>query len=364
MILKDITDVLEELAPKQYAEDFDNVGLLVGSYTQEVSKALLTLDCTEEVIDEAINKNANLIITFHPIIFKGLKSITGKNYVERVVLKAIKNDIAIYAIHTNLDFAWQGSNKHLCNILGLSNIKILLPKQETIKKLTFYVPSDYTEEVRNELFKVGAGSIGNYDNCSFNIEGTGTFKGNSESNPVIGEKGKIHREKEVAVSLTYPWHIENIIISKLKNVHPYEEVAYEVIQLDNVNQHIGIGMFGELSKELSETEFLKFVKEKLPTDCIRHSKLTNRKIKKIAALGGSGSFGLQQAKAVEADAYISGDFKYHEFFTAENEILICDIGHYESEQFIKSLLYDVLTKKITNFAFISSEVNTNPVNYF
>ncbi len=364
MTVRDITCILEELAPKPYAESFDNVGLLVGNLNQKVSKALLTLDCTEEVVDEAIEKKSDLIITFHPIIFKGLKSITGKNYVERVVLKAIKNDIAIYAIHTNLDFAWQGSNKKLCDILKLSNIKILLPKEKTIKKLTFYAPNDHAEKVREALFKVGAGSIGNYSHCSFNVEGTGSFKGNEESNPVIGKKGALHYEKETAVNMTFPWYLENQIISTLRKVHPYEEVAYEISPLDNINQHIGIGMYGLLPNPMEEKEFLQFVKRKLPTDCIRHSKLTGKRIQKVAVLGGSGSFGLEKAKQVKADAYISADFKYHEFFTAENQLLICDIGHYESEQFIKSLLFDVLTKKITNFAFALSEVNTNPVNYY
>ncbi|APD07833.1 GTP cyclohydrolase 1 type 2 like protein [Flavobacteriaceae bacterium UJ101] len=364
MTVQDIANALEEIAPQPYAESFDNVGLLIGNSKQTVSKALLTLDCTEEVVEEAIQKKANLIITFHPIIFKGLKRITGKNYVERVVLKAIKHDISIYAIHTNLDFAWQGSNKKLCDILDLSDIKILIPKENTIKKLTFYVPIDSTEKVRDALFSIGAGSIGNYDHCSFNIEGMGSFKGNKESNPTLGKKEMLHFEKETAVNMTFPWYLEHRIVSTLKKVHPYEEVAYEITSLDNINQHIGIGMYGNLPKPMDEHEFLAFVKEKLPTDCIRHSKLTGKTIQKIAVLGGSGSFGLEQAKRVEADAYISGDFKYHEFFSSENQILICDIGHYESEQFIKSLLYDVLTKKFTNFAFALSEVNTNPVNYY
>ncbi|MFV0531051.1 MAG: Nif3-like dinuclear metal center hexameric protein [Flavobacteriales bacterium] len=364
MTVHDIAVALEELAPKAYAEDFDNVGLLVGSFTQPVSKALLTLDCTEEVLDEAITKNAQLIITFHPIIFKGLKSITGKNYVERVVLKAIKHCIAIYAIHTNLDFAWQGSNKKLCHLLGLSDISVLIPKERTIKRLAFYIPTDHAEKVRNALFKIGAGSIGNYTHCSFNFEGIGSFKGNEDSDPVIGKKGNLHYERETAVSITFPWYLENQVVSVLKENHPYEEVAYEIFQLDNTHQHIGIGMYGKLSNPMEEKDFLQFIKEKLPTGCIRHSNFVGKKICTVAVLGGSGSFGLERAKQVKADAYISGDFKYHDFFTAENQILICDIGHYESEQFIKSLLFDVLTKKITNFAFALSEVNTNPVNYY
>ena len=248
--------------------------------------------------------------------------------------------------------------------MGLKNIETLIPKKNTIKKITFYTPIEHAEKVRDSLFKVGAGSIGNYDQCSFSIDGTGSFKGNEDSNPVLGEKGLLQLEKETLTSILYPWHKESEIITTLQKEHPYEEVAYEITQLDNINQHIGIGMLGELHTPLNEKDFLQFIKEKLPTKCIRHSRLTNKSIKKVAVLGGSGSFGLQKAKQLGADAYISGDFKYHEFFTAEDQILICDIGHYESEQFIKSLLYDVLTKKITNFAFALSEVNTNPVNYY
>lgn len=364
MKIYEISNVLENLAPLAYAEDFDNVGLLLGNSQQEVSSALLTLDCTEEVIKEAIEKQVGLIITFHPIMFKGLKRITGNNYVERVVIKAIKHDIAIYAIHTNLDFAWKGSNRKLCEKLNLSDIQVLLPKKKTIKKLTTYVPIKSLEKVRFALFDAGAGNIGNYDHCSFNIKGEGSFRGGEESRPTLGKPGEMRFEKEICLNVTFPAHLEKNIIDALKKVHPYEEVAYEVIQLTNENQHVGIGMYGNLPQSMNEKNFLAMLRSKIPTDCIRHTRLTGKKIQKVAVLGGSGSFGLNRARQIGADAYISADFKYHEFFRAENQILICDVGHYESEQFIKSLLYDVLIEKFPNFALSLSEVNTNPIYYY
>lgn len=371
MKINKVTAILDKLSPLAYAEDFDNTGLLVGNPEAELSGILVTLDTLEDVVDEAIAKNCNLIVSFHPIIFSGLKKITGKNYVERVVLKAIKNDIAIYSNHTALDNARYGVNDKICEVLGLQNKKILLPKKNTIKKLTTFVPINAIDTVRNALFAKGAGSIGNYDSCSFNIEGEGSFRGNEASNPTLGERGTLHFEKEIQLGVTYPMHLEKNILKALFEAHPYEEVAYEITTLDNVNQHIGMGMIGELEHTLSESDFLNHLKIKMHAKGIRHSKFINKKIKKVAVLGGSGSFAIDAAKAAEADAYVSADFKYHDFFKAEKEILLADIGHYESEQFTKELLYSFLTKKITNFApalsedkIMISEINTNPVSYY
>ena len=292
MIVKDVISHLEALAPLAYAEDFDNVGLLVGNKNVEVSGVLVTLDTIETVVDEAIEKNCNLIVSFHPIIFKGLKSLTGKNYVERTVLKAIKNDIAIYAIHTALDNALKGVNDIICNTLGLTNKKILIPQKGSIKKLTTYVPVGNANTLRAQLFKAGAGNIGNYDNCSFNAEGTGTYRGNESSNPTLGKKGELHEEQEVQISVTFNKHIESKLLNALFEHHPYEEVAFEVATLDNYDQNIGMGMVGELEKEQESHAFLKFIKEKMNVSCIRHSNLLVKEIKKIAVLGGSGSFAI------------------------------------------------------------------------
>ncbi len=364
MIVQDIINHLEELAPLAYAESFDNVGLLVGNKQQKVTGVLVTLDTLGTVVDEAIQNNCNLIVSFHPIIFKGLKKITGKNYVEQVVIKAIKHDIAIYSIHTALDNSHMGVNNMICKQLELTNKSILIPQSETIKKLTTYIPKNEAEKLRSALFNVGAGHLGNYSNCSFNVEGYGTFKGNDKSNPVKGIKNQEHKEAEVKISITFVKHLEAKILKTLFETHVYEEVAYEITTIENKNQNIGMGMIGEFLKPMDEVDFLAYLKSKMLATHIKHSTLLNKQIKKVAVLGGSGSFAIQAAKNNGADAFVTSDLKYHDFFTAENRILLADIGHYESEQFTKNLLVAYLTKKFTNIAIILSQINTNPVKYF
>ena len=363
MKVKEVTSILEEIAPLQYAEDFDNVGLLVGNDDAEVTGVLVTLDTLEVTIDEAIEKKCNLIISFHPIIFSGLKKLNGSNYVERVVIKAIENKIAIYAIHTALDNSIEGVSAKMCAILGLKNTKILIPKKNILKKLTTYVPIKNAVDLRDSLFKAGAGNIGNYDACSFSVSGEGTFRGNENSNPTLGEKGILHSEKEIQITVTFELKNEGHILKALKENHPYEEVAYEVITIENSYQNVGMGMIGELTSAKDEKDFLEYLKKTMNTECIKHSALLHKKINKVALLGGSGSFAIEAAKKAGADAFISADFKYHDFFKAENCILLADIGHYESEQFKKNLIVDFLTKKISNFAIILSEKRTNPIYY-
>lgn len=363
MQIKDITNYIEKLAPLSYAEDFDNVGLLVGDYQTEVTGVLVTLDTLEETVEEAIANNCNLIVSFHPIIFGGLKKINGNNYVERVVLKAIKNDIAIYATHTALDNSNNGVSAKMCEVLGLENTKVLIPKKGIINKLTTYVPHKNADELRNSLFKAGAGTIGNYKNCSFNYKGKGSFEATEKANPTIGEKGSVHFEEETCISVTYESYLEGKILTALFKNHPYEQVAYEVTTLNNYHQQVGMGMIGELKQPMQETDFLNYVKNTFKTGCVRHSELLNKSIKKVAVLGGSGSFAISNAIKSGADAYISADFKYHEFYKAENSILLADVGHYESEQFTKNLLVEYLNKKFSTFAIILSEKSTNPIHY-
>ncbi|MBK5212899.1 MAG: Nif3-like dinuclear metal center hexameric protein [Flavobacteriaceae bacterium] len=363
MKVKEVIALLEELSPLSYSEDFDNTGLLVGNANATVSGILVTLDTLESVVEEAIEKNCNLIVSFHPIIFSGLKKITGKTYVERVVQKAIKHDIALFSNHTALDNSWNGVNAMICEKLGLKNRNVLIPQSGTIKKLITFVPSKDAVKVRNAIFAAGGGSIGNYENCSFNIEGKGSFKGNEASNPVKGKKGEIHFEEETQIGITFAKHLQNNILRALFEVHPYEEVAYEITTLENQNQHLGMGMIGEFEKAMDEKAFLKFLKKTMQTDCVRHSELLKKPIKKVAVLGGSGSFAIDAAKKAGADAFVSADFKYHDFFKAENTILLADIGHYESEQYTKDLLHAFLKKKITNFAVLLSQTNTNPISY-
>lgn len=371
MIVQDIVTLLEEWTPLEYAEDFDNVGLLVGEKETEVSGILVTLDCLETVVEEAIEKKCNLIVSFHPIVFSGLKKITGKTYVERVVMKALKNDIAIFSMHTALDNSFFGVNAMISERLNLSDKKILVPKRGNILKLVTYVPRDDANELRKKLFEAGAGNIGNYSNCSFNLNGTGTFQGEENSNPVKGERGKIHYEKETQLNLTFPEHLEQTILKSLLKNHPYEEVAYEITRLQNENQHLGMGMIGKLPEPISEQEFFQQMKEKFQLKIIRHSKLLGRKVQNIAVLGGSGAFAISAAKRQKADIFITADLKYHDFFKAEKSILLADIGHYESEQFTKNGIHTFLTKKIRNFApafaeskVIIAETNTNPIHYF
>ncbi|PKQ43932.1 Nif3-like dinuclear metal center hexameric protein [Confluentibacter flavum] len=364
MIVQDVMNHLEALSPLAYAEDFDNVGLLVGHKNMPITGILVTLDTLETVIDEAIETKCNLIVSFHPIIFKGLKKLTGKTYVERVVMKAIKHDIAIYSMHTALDNAFQGVNDMICNQLELTNKRILIPQNQTIKKLTTFVPIKESEQLRNALFQAGAGSIGNYNDCSFNVEGIGTFNGNENSNPTKGEKGQVHSEKETQITVTFAKHLESNILQTLFKTHSYEEVAYEITTLENKNQHIGLGMIGNLKEAMKPKDFLTHVKTKMNTQLIRHSQFLNKNIKKVAVLGGSGSFAIEAAKSADADAFVTADLKYHDFFTAENSLLLVDIGHYESEQFTKNILVAYLTKKITNFAVVLSKTITNPVKYF
>ncbi|MBT8268600.1 MAG: Nif3-like dinuclear metal center hexameric protein [Flavobacteriaceae bacterium] len=364
MTVRDVIRELDSIAPLAYAEDFDNVGLLVGNPQQEVTGILVTLDTLESVVDEAIDKDCNCIVSFHPIIFKGLKKITGSNYVEKAVMRAIRNDVAILCIHTALDNALEGVNDRICEQLDLLNRKILIPKEETIRKLTTYVPAEKHENVRKALFEAGAGEIGKYSNCSFNIDGTGTFKGDDTSTPSYGEKGVFHSEKEIKLTLTFQKHLESGILKALFEAHPYEEVAFEVITLNNANQTIGMGMIGDLKTPMNEQDFLNFVKTRMNTSLIRHSALNKKTIKKVAVLGGSGSFAISSAQNAGADAYITADLKYHDFFQANESLLLMDIGHYESEQYTKSLLVQNLKKKMPNFAVILSDINTNPVKYF
>ena len=370
MTVKDITNYIEEIAPLNYAEDFDNVGLLIGNYNSKVTGVLVTLDTLESVVDEAIEKNCNLIVSFHPIIFGGLKKINGNNYVERVVLKAIKNDIAIYAMHTALDNSFVGVNSKICEMLGLKNQKVLIPKQHQLRKLTTYVPNENAEHLRTKLFEAGAGNIGNYDECSFNTEGYGTYRGNENSDPIKGTKGEFHTEKETFISVIFEKQNESKLLKSLFKNHPYEEVAYDIVALENNHQHVGMGMVGEFENAMNEDDFFNHLKKTMKTDCIRHSKLKGKPIKKVAVLGGAGSFAIRNAIAVNADVYVTSDIKYHEFYQAENRLVIADIGHYESEQFTKNLLVDYLTKKNANFApalpvgrIILSERNTNPIYY-
>ena len=364
MKIKEFINEFEQIIPVRQAEDFDNVGLLCGNPEREISGVLIAHDALEFIIDEAIEKNFNLILCFHPIIFSGLKSITGKNYVERAVLKALENKIAIYAIHTTFDNDYFGVNYKICEVLGLKNQQVLMPKKNQLKKLEVYVPTDSAEILRNALFVAGAGNIGFYNECSFTIQGDGTFRPLEGSNPVTGTHNERENANEVLINVIFEDYNTNQILFAMKEIHPYEEVAYQLISLENENQYTGLGRFGDLETEMNETDFLKFVKEKFNLNIIRHSSLNNKKIRTIGVLGGSGASGIKAAMSAKCDAYITGDVKYHDFFFAEGKMLICDIGHFESEQFVVQQLFEILSEKFTTFAIAKTTQKTNPVNYF
>ena len=364
MKIAEIINHLENIAPPALQEDYDNAGLLTGNAGWNCTGVLCTLDSTEAVVEEASAQNCNLIIAHHPIIFRGLKKITGKNYVEKTIISAIKNDIAIYAIHTNLDNIIYGVNHKIADRLGLQHRQILLPKENMLMKLYTFVPTDHAEKVRAALFNAGAGSIGNYSECSFNAEGKGTFKAGENTNPFAGEKNIRHEENEIKIEVIFPFYLKNKIITALLQAHPYEEVAYDVIALSNDYSNTGSGLTGELAQELSGAGFLNLLKDAFGLSVIRHTQLLQKPVKKIAVCGGAGSFLINKAIVAGADFYVTADVKYHEFFDADSKMVIADIGHWESEQFTIELLYDILQAKFPNFAVLKTKNRTNPVYYF
>ena len=362
-LIKDIIRYLEEIAPASLQESYDNAGLIVGDHETQVTGVVVCLDSVEDTVDEAISLGANLIVAHHPIVFKGLKRFNGKNYVERTIIKAIKNDIAIYAIHTNIDSVLGGVSGKIAEKLGVKNCEILSPKTNRLLKLETYVPVNQVELVKNAMFEAGAGNVDNYANCSFMTEGKGTFKAKKSATPYVGEIGKDHTEAEIKIEVIFNRDKKNRVLDALLSSHPYEEVAYNILSLENVNRNEGLGVVGELVDEMNVLEFLEIIKSKMKAGVVRYTQPPKSTIKRVAICGGSGSFLLSEAKKMDADLFLTSDFKYHEFFDAENQIVIADIGHYESEQYTSELIYDFLTQKFSTFAVRISVINTNPVNY-
>lgn len=362
MQAKELAKCLEDFAPLAYQESYDNCGWIV-QCKDEFTKALITLDCVEEVVDEAIAIGADVIIAHHPIVFSGLKKFTGKNYVERTVMKAIQHQISIYAIHTNLDNVDVGVNAEIAKRIGLEKVSILAPKSQILSKIQTFAPLEHADKVRAALFQAGAGQIGDYKECSFNTEGIGTFTALDNANPFVGSINNNHQEKEVKIEAVFPSYLANSVVQALKNAHPYEEVAFDIISLQQENKDIGSGMIGELPEEEEAIAFLRRIKEIFKCGSVKFTHLHKKRIKKVALCGGAGFFLLKNAIASNADVYITSDVKYHEYFDAEKRIILADIGHFESEQYTKELIAEIIQKKFTNFALRISEVNTNPVNY-
>ncbi|MBM3921874.1 MAG: Nif3-like dinuclear metal center hexameric protein [Sphingomonadales bacterium] len=359
----DIIKVLEAWAPPALQESYDNVGLLTGDRSDRCTGVLCCLDVTEQVIDEALQKGCNLVVAHHPLIFRGIKKLSGGTGVERALIKAIKNELAIYAIHTNLDNVLSGVNGKIASLLSLQRSRVLLPKETTLRKLVTYVPLQHTEPVRQALFDAGAGQIGNYSECSFSVAGEGTFMPGAAARPFVGANGQRHQEKENRLEVLFPVYLQGALLEALHKAHPYEEVAYELLPLDNANHTLGAGLVGELAEPVEEAVFLTQLAHRFGARPVRHSPLLGRPIRRVALCGGAGSFLIPNALSAGADIFITADLKYHDFFLADGRMILADIGHFESEQFTIELLADNLAEKFHNFAVLKTSINTNPVNY-
>jgi len=364
MKVREICSFLDSAVPVAYQESYDNSGLQAGEPDAEVTSALLALEATPELIKEAVEKECGMIIIHHPVLFHPLKSLTGKNVAERVIIEAVKNNIAIYSSHTSLDVSGSGVSRKMAEKLRLKDIKVLVPLENKLLKLVTFVPVSHAEIVREALFSAGAGVIGNYDRCSFNVEGAGTFRGNELTTPFAGKKGEYHTEREVRIETIMPSHIKNSVIKALLGAHPYEEVAYDIYPLLNKYEGAGSGCTGNLPEPLGEKEFLKLVSGTFGSGRLKYSKFRIREIKKVALCGGAGGLLIPDAIAAGADAYVTGEIKYHDFLDYGRSILLIETGHYESEIFSLEVLYELITKKFPKFAVRFSEINTNPINYY
>lgn len=366
MQIQELIQVLQQVAPPVYQESYDNAGLLTGDPAWDCKGVLVTLDCIEATIEEAIQKGCNLVVAHHPILFKATRQLTGKDYIQRTLIKAIKADIAIFAIHTNLDNVLNGVNKKIADLLGLENQHILAPKAGLLSSLVTFVPVSAAEKVRSALFQAGGGQIGQYSNCAFSAAGTGTFLPQQGAHPAIGQVGTTEKVAEERVELIFPTHLQHTLVQQLKKAHPYEQVAYYITPLANTFSEVGSGMVGELPEPVDFQSFFEKIKTIFGVKVIRHTALKagNPQVQKVALCGGAGSFLTGAAIAAGADIYITADVKYHEFFDADSQIVLADIGHFESEQYTIELLFDILAQKFPTFAILKSEYCTNPVLYY
>jgi dinuclear metal center YbgI/SA1388 family protein len=363
--VQEIITLIETVAPLSLQEEYDNAGLIIGNANMDVTGALICLDVNEQIIEEAIKLNYNLIISHHPLIFKGLKKINGKNSTENCVILAIRNNLAIYAAHTNLDNVLvNGVNAALADKLHLSKRSVLRPADKKLMKIICFVPEMHAAAVRNALCEAGAGKIGNYDSCSYNSMGYGTFKALEHANPFVGEKNKIHTENEIRMELIFHSYQKANIIRALYNAHPYEEPAFDIISLENTSDSIGSGLMGEFENEMEISDFLNLLKTSLNASLLRFSPGNSKQIRRVALCGGSGSFLIHDAISAKVDAFITGDLKYHDFTETSGKILLVDPGHFETEQFTKDIFYDIIRKKMPKFAVRISEICTNPIKYW
>jgi dinuclear metal center YbgI/SA1388 family protein len=363
MKVKDIASWLDTAVPLSFQESWDNSGLQIGNPETEISSALLTLDVTEEVVDEAISENCQMIISHHPVIFSGLKKITGSSSTDRIIIKALRDDIAIYSSHTNLDVFSNGVSRKMAEKIGLCNVTPLSPLRERLLKLVTFVPESHIDRVSEALFGAGAGHIGNYDYCGFTISGTGSFRAGPDSSPFVGEKGKIHHENEVRLETIMFSHLRESVVKALRGSHPYEEPAFDIYPLSNYTTEEGLGCKGEFSGPVEEKMLIEMVSSVFGSKSVRYSGLTGRPVIMTALCGGSGSSLLGDAISSGAGAFITGDVRYHTFIEASGRILLIDAGHFETEKFATEILYDLIIKKFPKFALRFSNKNSNPINY-
>ena len=362
--ISEFTSALEQIAPPAYQESYDNAGLIVGDPSAEITGVLLSLDATEDIVNEAVKRNCNLILAHHPIVFRGLKKITGRNYVERTIIGAIKTDTAIYAAHTNLDNVRAGVNAKICEKIGLENCRILVPKTDSHRKLSVFVPAENAKHLQAALAKAGAGRLGNYSDCAFLSEGTGTFRPDDGANPHLGRPGETEEVREVKIEMLFPTYLQGKIIRAMRQNHPYEEVAHFITDSFHDNPDAGSGMIGELAQPLDYREFLAELKTKMELPLIRHTAPAGRPIRNVAVCGGAGGFLLNAAAGTGADVFVTADYKYHEFFDADGRLMIADIGHYESEKYTGELFCELLRPHFPALKIELAKSRTNPVYYF
>ena len=363
--ISEVIACIEQMAPLAYQESWDNSGVQVGDVSQGVKAVLLCVDITEATLDEAIEKGANLIISHHPLIFKGIKKLTGRNYIERVIIKAIQHNIVLYSAHTNMDKCMGGVNFRIAQKLGLKNMRVLAPEGNYLYKIVTYVPQSHIEQVRQAMWSAGAGTIGNYDCCSYSSEGNGTFRAQVGCNPFVGEIDKLHTEPELRLEMVVPKDKSGRVVAAIHTAHPYEEPVIDILPLANDYEQLGLGCIGELERPITETAMLNYIKDKLNVQYIRHTQTSDRLVERVALCGGSGAEFISQAIREKAGIYITADVKYHDFFNTENQIVIADIGHFESEQCIKEIFYEQLSKNFINFAILMADSDKSPTeNYY
>ncbi|MBI4536287.1 MAG: Nif3-like dinuclear metal center hexameric protein [Ignavibacteriae bacterium] len=367
MTVREIQDVIEHWAPREIAWGQDNVGLQIGNPASRLLGILIALDVTEKIITEARRHRANLIISHHPLLFKAPRSITPRNQVGRCIDALVKSGIALYSAHTNLDFAHGGTSWAIAEALGLTAVDFLYKPYKVQRKIVTFVPTDHVDRVAVAMAEAGAGRIGNYDNCSFRMLGTGTFKANERANPVVGSKNVLEKVAETRLEMVVDQWLVPGVLKALKQAHPYEEVAHDVYPTENESDAFGMGIIGMLVRPMTLKSLLALIKKKLGARALRCTGSLNHKVSRIAACGGSGSELLDEAVRARADAFITADVKYHTFHDANGRIALIDAGHYETEHLVVQTMAKKLAQEMRRMRIhvpvFASRTSTNPIVY-